>query len=249
MNLFNALAYLNKISLVAFFVTAMVLIYQVVIMKKEHSKKNTKPVIPDFNENMTVPVKNFTAINEEKLIHKSQPMSKTVLYLIVGVTLVCLILVVYLIGKQNQIANNENNNAVVENISPTKIALKPQVSPKISPTMVPSPKISPTITLSLTPLVSPTVSLTVSPLPKTSPSTTSSASLMTPSQGVPTRIPTNLNNEVVVAYNAPTGNSISTTSVVTVTGSTKTLPLTGMIENTIVVGVISGFLIMLAFVF
>ncbi len=227
MDLFNVLTYLNKLSLVAFFITAIVLIYQVVIMKRNNNKKNPTPIIPNFNENMAIPVKNFTTINEEKLIHKTQPMPKNIFFPIIGITIICLILVIYLITKQNKQVN------IVVNTN------------KIAPTLVVKKSISPTITqpsVSLSP-ASATIPTGI-PKPSISPSPTSAA--------IPTRIPTTFNNETVIAYITPKDQSVEVTPTSSSTTSptkTTTLPLTGAIENSLIVTVISGFLVVLAFVF
>lgn len=225
MDIFNVLTYLNKLSLLAFFITAAILIYQVIIMKKEHSQKNAKPVIPNFNENMAVPLKNFTAINEEKIVHKTQPMPKAILYTIIGITLICLVSVIYLINRKVQLADIDDTVVQTEKVTPTLIT-RQIISPTISIRLL-----SPTVTI---PLPSPTVTIS---------STISPTSI----QIVPTRVPTSLNKEVVVAYISPT--ALLTKAANVTAGREKTLPLTGTIENTVVIGTVSGFLIMLAFVF
>jgi len=216
MDLFNVLTYLNKLSLVAFFITAIVLIYQVIIMKRDNNKKSSTPVIPNFNENMVVPVKNFTSINEEKLIHKTQPMPKNIFFPIIGITIICLILVIYLITKQNkQVDIVVDTNKIAPTTQPS---ISPSPASAAIPTGIPKPSISP----------SPT------------------------SVAIPTRIPTTYNNETVIAYITPKDQLVENTPTISFTASptkTGTLPLTGAIENSLIVTVISGFLIVLAFVF
>ena len=223
MNLFTILTYLNKLSLVAFFITAVVLIYQVVIIRRNHKKKNSTPIVPNFNENMIIPVKNFTSINEEKIIHKTNPMPKTILYPIIAITLICLIIVVYLINKKNQTVNMSNNVNVSNLITPTSI-IERNVTPSINiPTSTPVPIQIPTIE-------------------------------NTP-QIIPTRIPTAANNEVVIAHIEPSvipevSSSLSPSiASPVITGQEKTLPLTGTIENSLIIAAVSGFMIVLAFVF
>lgn len=220
MDLFNALTYLNKLSLVAFFITAIVLIYQVIIMKRDNNKKSSTPVIPNFNENMVIPVKNFTSINEEKLIHKTQPMPKNIFFPIIGITIICLILVIYLINRQSKQADINN---------------------KTIPTLVVKKSISPTI-----------IKLPILPTSITIPTTITNPSISPTSITIPTRIPTTYNNETVIAYITPKDQLVENTPTISFTASptkTGTLPLTGVIENSLIITVISGFLIVLAFVF
>lgn len=226
MNLFNALTYLNKLSLVAFFITAVVLIYQVIIIKRDNKKKSSTPVIPNFNENMVVPVKNFTSINEEKLIHKTQPMPKNIFLPIIGITIVCLILVIYLINRQNK-----QTEVSVNETTPTSVA-KRSISPAVA-----KPSISPSPASVTIPTGVPKLSITPSPTTVV----------------IPTRIPTTSENEIVIAANVTPENQpveeTPTGSLTTSPTKTETLPLTGAIENSLIVTVISGFLIILAFVF
>jgi len=260
MDLFNVLTYLNKISLVAFFITAIVLIYQVVIMKRGNIKKKSTPVIPNFNEKMAVPVKNFTSINEEKLVHKTQPMPKNILFPIIGITVICLVVVVYLINKQNkQIeVNNFNNNSANE-IVPTLIVKKNIYPTAIKPSVLPTSITIPTVVV---PSILPTV-ITISPTVSilsishttitTSPAVTIFSISPSPTSIIiPTRIPTTSNNETVIAYITPTGQLVKDTVAISSTilpTKTSSLPLTGTVENGLVIAAVSGFMIILAFVF
>lgn len=54
MDLFSLLSYLNKISLIAFFLTACALFYQFYLLKKENTKKEI-PIIPDFYVRTAIP--------------------------------------------------------------------------------------------------------------------------------------------------------------------------------------------------
>lgn len=216
MDLFSALTYLNKLSLIAFFITAVVLVYQVVIIKRDHGKKNSTPIVPNFDENMAIPAKNFTSINEEKLIHKTQPMPKNIFIPIIGVTVICLILVIYLITRQNKQADitADTSNQIIPTI----------IKPSVSPTSVTIP--------------------TGIPKPSALPSPTSIT--------IPTRIPTSANDETVIAYITPKNQTVENTPAISSTASptkTGTLPLTGAIENSLIIAAVSGLMIILAFVF
>ena len=49
MDIFSLLSYINKVSLLAFFVTTLVVGYQIYVLKKEKTKEQT-PSIPDFKD-------------------------------------------------------------------------------------------------------------------------------------------------------------------------------------------------------
>ena len=221
MDLFNILTYLNKLSLVAFFITAVVLIYQIVIIKKNNTKKNLTPSIPNYNDNMVIPLKNFTSINEEKLIHKTQPMPKNIFFPIIGITIVCLILVIYLINRQSKQVED--------------------VTKKIIPTLIVKKNISPTV-----------AKISISPTTIIFPSIVSKPSISPTSITIPTRVPTTYEKETVIAYITPKNQLTENTPAVattTIPTKTNTLPSTGVVENSLIISVISGFMIILAFVF
>ena len=62
MDVFNLLSYINKVSLFAFFITTLVVSYQIYILKKEKSREKA-PKIPDFKEKNNFNVAtNFTSL-------------------------------------------------------------------------------------------------------------------------------------------------------------------------------------------
>lgn len=67
------LSSINKISLVSFFITLVVLIYQIYLFKKERSKKKNKINIPEFSE------KTFDLSRNTLLIDKKQK-EKSIIY-------------------------------------------------------------------------------------------------------------------------------------------------------------------------
>ena len=147
---------------------------------------------------MKIPAKNFTLINEKKIINKAKPMQKNILFSIVGITVVCLILVIYLITRQNK-----------------QVDITADTGNQIIPTII-KPSVSPT------------------------------------SVTIPTRIPTTANNETVIAYVTPKSLPTESTPIISSTSiptKTSSLPLTGTVENSLIIAVVSGFMIILAFVF
>jgi hypothetical protein len=82
MNIFNLIFYVNKISLVLFFVVLGFLVYQFYLLKKEVDLKNNKqPEIPEFNEQSDIK-QNYTRLKipyqqesrEIKITEKKQAM-------------------------------------------------------------------------------------------------------------------------------------------------------------------------------
>ena len=76
MGAFTILSYLNKISLLAFFITAGFLFYQVYLLKKESTPKAGKPVIPDFDENIKVAHKygrELHIVNDAGIVFSQKP--------------------------------------------------------------------------------------------------------------------------------------------------------------------------------
>jgi len=94
------LGYLNKFSLLAFFVTAVVLGYQVFLFRKEISFKKKDPVIPDFQENLSVPKLNFTQIDTEKIVAPKK-INLNFLLLIMVTFIVMVIVFMTLFSKKN----------------------------------------------------------------------------------------------------------------------------------------------------
>ena len=74
MDIFSLLSYINKVSLLAFFVTTLVVGYQVYILKKEKTKEQT-PTIPDFKDKMNQnEVTNYTRLSDS-LIKKDSKLT------------------------------------------------------------------------------------------------------------------------------------------------------------------------------
>jgi len=232
MDLFNVLTYLNKFSLIAFFVTALILVYQVYLIKKD-KEKNHPPVtnIPDFNEKMTIPIKNFTDLDTTKIISTQKPISKGLLYGIISITTICLLLVLTIFSRVNKTKN-------IAYSSPTPVITKNQI---IKPTK--SAVSTPTIVITQatqTPSKTPTLTQTIGENVK--------------NVVGPVTKPTE-KTETVIAYNSITPTTLLTISPTIIASSSisptmvSSLPVTGTIENGLIIMVISSFMVFLAFVF
>jgi len=160
MDVFSLLSYINKISLMAFFVTTIFVGYQIYILKKEKNKDKT-PTIPDFREkNNLNTVTNFT--NLPSNLFKKEPIavnySKSIFIIISLLTLIIVVFVVSLI-KKNNTQPKEASNIIVPtnkprqdpNLIPTKIVEPTVVEPTVveptvvEPTVVEPTAITPTI--------------------------------------------------------------------------------------------------------
>src|SRR3989338_8303978 len=99
MDVFGLLSYINKVSLLAFFITTLVVGYQVYILKKEKTKEQT-PAIPDFKDK----VKQNDAVNytrlSDSLLKKDSVLtnySKLIFLIISLLTVIVVIFVLILV--------------------------------------------------------------------------------------------------------------------------------------------------------
>lgn len=221
MDIFNLLSYINKVSLLAFFVTILVVAYQIYVLKKEKTKEKT-PSIPDFKDiGKSNEVVNYTRLPGflTKKNKGSVNYSKLV-FLIISLLTIMVVIFVLILIKQNSSVRNE---ALV---SPTIVVTRtPTLKPTI--TLLPSPTVvllaSPTVVLS----PSPTVALSASPtvILSPSPTYTGQASLS------PTVSPT----EIVLAQTLSLTPTINSTNISPTQGITnskpQSLPETGSIEK------------------
>lgn len=185
MDVFSLLSYINKVSLVAFFITTVVVAYQIYNLRKEKTKEQT-PIIPDFKEknNFNV-VANYTnlpsSLTKKEL--KSVNYSKLVFFTISLLTIIVVIFVVSLIKKNNTTQNQTLNDLApvntkskevqtptpknklrpspIADIVPTNITPTDVLPTNIVPTVNSQPTIQPTeIILAINPSLTPEVSLT-----------------------------------------------------------------------------------------
>lgn len=161
MDIFSLLSYINKVSLLAFFVTTLVVGYQIYVLKKEKTKEQT-PSIPNFKDKVKAnEVVNYTSLPGSliKKDNKQVNYSKLVFLIISLLTIMVVIFVLTLI-KQNSSVRNEASVSPTIIVSPTPafkptIILTSTVTPTIEPTvaLLPSPT---TGQVNLSPTVSPT---------------------------------------------------------------------------------------------
>lgn len=227
MNVFSILSYLNKISLLAFFITAGFLFYQVYLLRKESSSKQTKPNIPDFNENMKIDVLNYTKL-PASLTNAPVPIKKENKTLLIGVSgLAVLTLVLFFIISMRSFSKPSPDNIAVN------ITIVP--SPTVKPTSKPTGFLTPTNKISLSPTVKLKTTSTPSPTPTTLPEVTPS--------------PT----EVILAVISPTVDIDSSTTTTESTATSPTtitsLPTTGIVDRGLVIFAVASLLILFSFVF
>ncbi len=204
MDIFSLLSYINKVSLLAFFVTTLVVGYQVYILKKEKTKEQA-PSIPDFKEmGKSNEVVNYTRLPGflTKKNKGSVNYSKLV-FLIISLLTIMVVIFVLILIKQN---SSVRKQAL---ISPT-IAVLPTATPKPK---APSPTVKP--------IVKPTVALLPSP---TTPTPSPTNAPMSPS-------PTEIILAKTFSL-TPTINPTNTSPTQKITNSKpQILPETGSIEK------------------
>lgn len=209
MDIFSLLSYVNKVSLLAFFVTTLIVAYQIYILKKEKTKEQA-PSIPDFKEmNRSNEAVNYTRLPDFliKKNNKSISYSKLV-FLIISLLTIMVVIFVFIVIKQNGSSRNQvlvNPPAVISQ-TPIRKSVSPTLKVILSPSPVPPPTDTP-----MTP--SPTVS---------------SSPMLTPS-------PT----EIVLAQTpslTPANGSNNTSPTQAVTNNQiQTLPETGSIEKALLI--------------
>lgn len=227
MDIFLILSYLNKISLLAFIITGGFLIYQFYLLKKEISSNSKKtPTIPDFNENEKVEVLNYTKLpfnlNQEYLVIKKKD-NKTILSLVIGLSLVILTLGVFLILRVRQ------SSEVSQVIIPT-----PTLSVKVLTKIINSP--TPRLVSEITPTLLPT-------------STPTSTPTLTPTLPLLSTTPTP--TEIIIALVSPTITSSNENMTEETISPTKVdnLPITGVIDQSLILFGAAVSLIFFAFIF
>ena len=205
MDIFSLLSYINKVSLLAFFVTTLVVGYQIYVLKKEKTKEQA-PSIPDFKDK----VRSNEAVNYTRLPgslikkdNKQANYSKLV-FLIISLLTIMVVIFVLILIKQNSSVRNEASVSPTIIVSPTttlkptctgQACLTPTQAPTVGPTVLLSP--SPTVSLLPSPTVSssPTLIVSLSPSPteiilaKTS--TCTGQACLTPTKDSPTQGITN----------------------------------------------------------
>jgi len=227
MDIFSILSYLNKISLLAFIVTAGFLGYQFYLLKKEASTDSKKaPTIPDFNENIKVDVLNYTRLPDSMISEHQTVVRKdnniTLISLVLGTGLIALTLGVFILLRLKQ-----SSQQVSKIIEPTPTVKTVALINKLpSPTVTRQPIKEPSLT------VTETIEFTPTPTVKT-------LLTLTPS---PTEVVVALISPTVLPSDSLSKNSTSPTTIVN-------LPLTGIIDQSLIFFGIASSLILFAFVF
>lgn len=112
MDVIYFLTSINKLSLLAFFFTLGILIYEVRLFKKE-AQQRTKPKIPNFQENINPQLNQAQTINTEKSVKITRPNN---LILIISIILAILFGLAAFIGFSK--TNKETTNST---LTPTPI--------------------------------------------------------------------------------------------------------------------------------
>ena len=214
MNVFTFLSYVNKVSLVAFFITTLIVSYQIYILKKEKSKEQT-PTIPDFKEGGTFGVvSNFTSLPSSltKKELKAVNYSKMIFPIITAFTVIIIVFVVSLIGK------NGAPDQVLETPTPF-VTRVPTIARSALPTPKPIAKISPSPIVEASEEASllATLSATLTVTPTAEP-TSSFQALLTASTS-PTVVPT----EIILAQASSPTPTTNPSNVTPTTGAIKVL--------------------------
>jgi len=112
MDLIYFLTSVNKLSLVAFFFTLTLLIYEVVLFRKEAQRKS-KPKIPNFQENISMSLTQAPTITVEKSVKITRPNN---------LILIVLIVLVILFGLATYFGfSHTGNKTTTETVMPTPI--------------------------------------------------------------------------------------------------------------------------------
>lgn len=155
MTIFQILSYINKISLILFFIILIFLGYQFYLLKKEISSTiKEKPILPDFNDNIKTNI-NYTPLKQEEDVNKIIFKKKSSIFIYGGIlaiiTFFIFLILSFRINKQSKIDYSQINNNV---ITPT---IKETFVVQISPTLEPSENIilTPIDIVSITPTTEP----------------------------------------------------------------------------------------------
>lgn len=224
MNVFTFLSYVNKVSLIAFFITTLVVGYQIYILRKEKNKEQA-PTIPDFKEGSSLgAVANFTSLPSSltKKELKAINYSKMIFPIITAFTIIIIVFVVTLIGSRGTSDQASITPSPIVTRAPIK---RSSPTPKliISPTgSFFTKEASPSPILEASAEASPSASPTVKP-------TGSFQGLLTASAS-PTVAPT----EIILAQ-APSATPTKNPSISPTVGAIKTLPETGSLEKGLVI--------------
>lgn len=238
MNIFSLLSYINKVSLLAFFVTTLVVAYQIYIIKKEKTKEKA-PSIPDFKDiDKSNEVVNYTRLHGSLIKKNNEPANYSKLvFLIISLLTIMVVIFVFILIKKNSSLRNEAS------VSPTVVVLRtPTLKPTCTgqaclttPTKTPAVTLSPSLTPTPFPtgVPSPTVSLLPSP---------TAVLLTSPTTGQVNLSPTVAPTEIILAQALSLTPTISLTNTSPtreiINSRPQTLPETGRIgKGLLIIGV------------
>jgi hypothetical protein len=212
MDIFSLLSYINKVSLLAFFVTVVVVGYQIYVLKKEKTNEKA-PAIPDFKEGIkSNEAANYTSLPGSLTKRDNKPVnySRLIFLTIFLLTAVVVVFVLILAKKNNRPLNTETTPPIIAN----------SITPTIA---IPSPTATLEANLALSP--SPTIILPVSPTINPSLTTTGR---INPS---PTEISTPTPTEIILAKAPSVTPTVTTTVSNEDSSKIQTLPETGSIQK------------------
>ena len=186
MEIFSFLSYINKISLLAFFVVLLVVAYQIYILKKEKTKEQA-PLIPNFKEaGKSNEVVNYTNLPGFLLKKESSPInfSNLVFLIIFLLTVIVIIFILVVLKKNNNpppppTTTLPKIKTKIIDLSPSPMDLVASPSPTIELIASPSPMIDLVASISPTEII--LAKQTLSPTP-----ICTGQACLTPTKGIST---------------------------------------------------------------
>jgi len=239
MSVFTILSYINKVSVIAFFITTIVVGYQLYILRKERGKDQT-PSIPDFKENGNIGgVANFTSLPNSlmKKDLKAVNYSKMIFPIISLMTLIVIIFVISLIGQNSTSNNHALVNPPPATISQTQVRISPTPRFFSSPTLtstLSAELISPTLEASPSPIIEPTVEPTIEASSTgvlEVGSTEASPTGMLANASVTTTLSPSVSPTEIILALAPSSIPATTGKLSPTAGVIKVLPETGSVQK------------------
>lgn len=222
MNIFLLISYLNKISLLAFFITLAFLSYQIYLFKKDISLNKEKPNIPNFQENIDIEIINYTKLPDSFIRPIKKDNNK--LFLIISSVLISFTLLLFFFISSRLEEKNFNKNLSFQ-ITPT-LSFKLELTPTLSYNSFQKNNVD-----FLSPSISPEEEiLTLTPTEELTPTPT----------------------ELILSKPNPTEKDLLTPSSFEKYSPTSTiinsLPITGVIDNGLIIFTFASLLIFFSFV-
>lgn len=223
MDLLTVLSYINKISLLIFFVIAVILGYQIYLFKKDLTlKKNEENLnIPDFDESLKIETGNYTQLPAYLLESIKKPIykdnQKSIANIIIASVLLVFTMLVFLIVKNK---TDSLSKSQIKLTLPTPTITSKIIAINNSPTLEPS--------VSPTDYITPTE---ITPTPTD----------ITPTEITPTEI-------ILASPTEPSQSAKQPTTEITITPTQiSSLPITGVTDKAVVLFTAAISFILLAF--